>query len=230
MAHYVTSALPDLLGPSDYRVAALLDELKLDGARAPSELSGGEARRTALARALVAEPDVLLLDEPTNHLDLPTIEWLEATLAAWKGAYVLVSHDRRFLTNLARAVLWLDRGIVRRLDRGYAEFEAWSNDILEREATERHKLDRLIERETEWAGKSIRARRTRNEGRLRALGELRKQRRQQIGPVAAPSSRQDRPSSRVRLPSRLATSPRAGATRPSCVSSPRASSVATASG
>ena len=183
VAHYVTSALPDSLGPSDYRVAALLDELKLDGARTPSDLSGGEARRAALARALVAEPDVLLLDEPTNHLDLPTIEWLEATLSTWKGAYVLVSHDRRFLTNLARAVLWLDRGIVRRLDRGYAEFEAWSNDILEREATERHKLDRLIERETEWAGKSIRARRTRNEGRLRALGELRKQRRQQIGPV-----------------------------------------------
>ena len=183
VAHYVTSALPDSLGPSDYRAAALLDELKLDGARIPSDLSGGEARRAALARALVAGPDVLLLDEPTNHLDLPTIEWLEATLSAWKGAYVLVSHDRRFLANLARAVLWLDRGIVRRLDRGYAEFEAWSSDILEREATERHKLDRLIERETEWAGKSIRARRTRNEGRLRALGELRKQRRQQIGPV-----------------------------------------------
>jgi len=183
VAHYVTSALGDSLGPSDYRVAALLGELKLDGARLPSELSGGEARRAALARALVAEPDVLLLDEPTNHLDLPTIEWLEATLSSWKGAYVLVSHDRRFLSNLARAVLWLDRGIVRRLDRGYPEFESWSSEILEREATERHKLDRLIERETEWAGKSIRARRTRNEGRLRALGELRKQRRQQIGPV-----------------------------------------------
>ena len=101
----------------------------------------------------------------------------------WRGAYVLVSHDRRFLRNLTRAVLWLDRGIVRRLDKGYDAFEEWSTDILEREATERHKLDRLIERETEWAGKSIRARRTRNEGRLRALGELRKQRRQQIGPV-----------------------------------------------
>ena len=94
-----------------------------------------------------------------------------------------MSHDRRFLANLTRAVLWLDRGIVRRLDRGYGEFDDWSSAILEREATERHKLDRLIERETEWAGKSIRARRTRNEGRLRALGELRKQRRQQIGPV-----------------------------------------------
>ena len=96
---------------------------------------------------------------------------------------MLVSHDRRFLANLTRAVLWLDRGIVRRLDKGYAAFDAWSTEILEREATERHKLDRLIERETEWAGKSIRARRTRNEGRLRALNDLRKQRREQIGPV-----------------------------------------------
>jgi ATP-binding cassette subfamily F protein uup len=183
VAHYVASALADALGPSDYRVASLLDEMKLDGARDPSGLSGGEARRAALARALVAEPDVLLLDEPTNHLDLPTIEWLEEKLLAWKGAYVLVSHDRRFLADLSRAVLWLDRGIVRRLDKGYAAFDDWSNEILEREATERHKLDRLIERETEWAGKSIRARRTRNEGRLRQLNDLRKQRRQQIGPV-----------------------------------------------
>src|SRR5882672_624851 len=183
VAHYVASALADSLGPSDYRVASLLDEMKLDGARDPSGLSGGEARRTALARALVAEPDVLLLDEPTNHLDLPTIEWLEEKLSAWKGAYVLVSHDRRFLADLSRAVLWLDRGIVRRLDKGYAAFDDWSNEILEREATERHKLDRLIERETEWAGKSIRARRTRNEGRLRALADLRSQRRGQIGPV-----------------------------------------------
>ena len=183
VAHYVASVLQDSLGPSDYRVAALLTELKLDGAREPAGLSGGEARRAALARALVAEPDVLLLDEPTNHLDLPTIEWLEEKLGSWRGAYVLVSHDRRFLANLTRAVLWLDRGIVRRLDKDYAEFDTWSSDILEREATERHKLDRLIERETEWAGKSIRARRTRNEGRLRALGELRKHRRQQIGPT-----------------------------------------------
>jgi ATP-binding cassette subfamily F protein uup len=183
IGHYVASALVDALGPDDYRVATLLDEVKLDGSRNPAELSGGEARRAALARALVGEPDVLLLDEPTNHLDLPTIEWLEERLGAWKGAYVLVSHDRRFLTNLARSVLWLDRGIVRRLDRGYAAFEEWSTEILEREATERHKLDRLIERETEWASKSIRARRTRNEGRLRQLNELRKQRRQQIGPT-----------------------------------------------
>jgi ATP-binding cassette subfamily F protein uup len=183
VGHYVASALSDSPGPSDYRVEALLSEMKLDGAGDPAALSGGEGRRAALARALVAEPDVMLLDEPTNHLDLTTIEWLEEKLADWKGAYVLVSHDRRFLTNLSRAVLWLDRGIVRRLDEGYAAFEGWSTGILEREAVERHKLDRLIARETEWAGRSIRARRTRNEGRLRALAELRKQRRQQIGPA-----------------------------------------------
>ncbi|HYC63463.1 MAG TPA: ATP-binding cassette domain-containing protein, partial [Reyranellaceae bacterium] len=187
VAHYVAAGLADAHGPDDHRVATVLDELRLDGAALPASLSGGEARRAALARVLVGEPDILLLDEPTNHLDLPTIEWLEATLADWKGAYVLVSHDRRFLTNLARAVLWLDRGIVRRLDKGYAAFEEWSTGIIEREAVERHKLDRLIERETEWAGKSIRARRTRNEGRLRALGELRKQRRQQIGPTGSAS-------------------------------------------
>ena len=184
VAHYVAGALHDSHhGHTDYRVEAVLQEVKLDAQRAPGTLSGGEARRAALARALVAEPDVLLLDEPTNHLDLPTIEWLEDKLSAWRGAYVLVSHDRRFLSNLARAVLWLDRGIVRRLDKGYDAFEDWSAGILEREATERHKLDRLIERETEWAGKSIRARRTRNEGRLRALSELRRQRREQIGPT-----------------------------------------------
>src|SRR3990167_291201 len=183
VAAYVASVLPDSPGPSDYRIAAILEEMKLDGDRQPGELSGGEARRAALARVLVGEPDVMLLDEPTNHLDLPTIEWLEEKLSKWRGAYVLVSHDRRFLTTLSRAVLWLDRGIVRRLDRGYGEFETWATDIVEREATERHKLDRLIERETEWAGKSIRARRTRNEGRLRALNALRQQRRDQIGPV-----------------------------------------------
>ncbi|MBV8186485.1 MAG: ATP-binding cassette domain-containing protein [Alphaproteobacteria bacterium] len=187
VGHYVAAGLNDPLGSSDYRVETLLAALNLDGGRDPVGLSGGEARRASLARAFVAEPDVLLLDEPTNHLDLPTIEWLEEKLLGWRGAYVLVSHDRRLLANVARAVLWLDRGIVRRLDQGYAAFESWSNEILEREATERHKLDRLIERETEWAGKSIRARRTRNEGRLRQLAALRRERRQQIGPVGRAS-------------------------------------------
>ncbi|MBX3497913.1 MAG: ATP-binding cassette domain-containing protein [Alphaproteobacteria bacterium] len=180
VAHYVASGLADAHGPDDHRVATVLDELRLDGQALPASLSGGEARRAALARVLVAEPDILLLDEPTNHLDLPTIEWLEAKLEAWRGGYVLISHDRRFLSRLAKAVLWLDRGVVRRLDEGFDRFEAWSDAILEREETERHKLDRLIERETVWAGKSIRARRTRNEGRLRQLKALRELRRTQI--------------------------------------------------
>ena len=144
--------------------------MKLDGARDPSGLSGGEARRAALARALVSRARraaARRAHQPSRPADH---RMAGGQASAWKGAYVLVSHDRRFLANLSRAVLWLDRGIVRRLDKGYAAFEDWSNEILEREATERHKLDRLIERETEWAGKSIRARRTRNEGRLRAAG------------------------------------------------------------
>ena len=133
VAHYIAAGLHDSHhGHTDYRVEAILDEIRLDGHRAPAELSGGEARRAA-PRVLVAEPDVMLLDEPTNHLDLPTIEWLEAKLSAWRGAYVLVSHDRRFLANLTRAVLWLDRGIVRRLDKGYDAFEEWSTGIIERE-------------------------------------------------------------------------------------------------
>ncbi len=166
--------------PDDYRVAQWLETIRLDGARDTASLSGGEGRRAAIARALIGAPDILLLDEPTNHLDLPTIEWLEETLDAWRGGFVLISHDRRFLSNLSRAVLWLDRGMVRRLDDGYAKFDAWSEDILAREEVERQKLDRLIETETVWSVTSIRARRTRNEGRMRRLRELRETRRNLI--------------------------------------------------
>ncbi len=100
-----------------YRVPYLLEQLGLTGAEDPARLSGGEARRAALVRALAPEPDILLLDEPTNHLDLPAIEWLEAELASLRSALVLISHDRRFLTDLTRATIWLDRGTTRRLDK-----------------------------------------------------------------------------------------------------------------
>ncbi|HKU97562.1 MAG TPA: ATP-binding cassette domain-containing protein [Vineibacter sp.] len=182
VASYLAGGLQDEHGiaDDDYRVAQWLETIKLDGARDTASLSGGESRRAAIARALIGNPDILLLDEPTNHLDLPTIEWLEALLEAWRGGFVLISHDRRFLTNLAQAVLWLDRGMVRRLDDGYARFEAWSEDILAREDVERQKLDRLIETETAWSVTSIRARRTRNEGRMRRLRELRETRRNLI--------------------------------------------------
>src|SRR5690348_13050716 len=134
------------LGPGDdrHRASALLGELGLAGSEDPARLSGGEARRAAIARVLAPAPDILLLDEPTNHLDLPTIEWLEDELAAMRSAIVLVSHDRRFLSRLSTATIWLDRGQTRRLEQGFAAFEVWRDDLLEQEEVDRHKLDRKI--------------------------------------------------------------------------------------
>ncbi|MGA0533390.1 ABC-F family ATP-binding cassette domain-containing protein [Hansschlegelia sp. KR7-227] len=167
------------LAPGDdaYRAAYLLGALGLTGEEAPATLSGGEARRAALVRALAPEPDILLLDEPTNHLDLPAIEWLEAELKSLRSALVLISHDRRFLENLTRATLWLDRGRTRRLDQGFAAFEAWRDDALAQEERDRHKLDRKIEMEKNWVRYGVTARRKRNQGRMRALEGLRETRR-----------------------------------------------------
>ena len=113
-------------------------------------LSGGEARRTSLARVLAPSPDILLLDEPTNHLDLTTIEWLERDLNSRRTALVLISHDRRFLSNLSRSTVWLDRGCTRRIDRGFAHFEEWRDKLLVEEEFEQHKLDREIVAEEHW--------------------------------------------------------------------------------
>ena len=169
------------LGPGDdpHRGRRLLEQLGLTGDEVPARLSGGEARRAALAQALAPAPDILLLDEPTNHLDIAAIEWLERELRGMDAAIVLISHDRRLLENLAEAVVWLDRGRARRLDAGFARFEAWRDGILEQEDTERHKLDRQIHREMQWLHKGVTARRKRNMGRLRALHDLRRQRREQ---------------------------------------------------
>jgi ATP-binding cassette subfamily F protein uup len=168
------------LGPADdpFRARRLLEALGLSGAEHPSTLSGGEARRAALARTLAPEPDILLLDEPTNHLDLPAIEWLEAELAASRSAIVLVSHDRRFLTNLSRATVWLERGETRRLDRGFGAFEAWRDTVLDEEETAAQKLDRKIVAEEHWMRYGVTARRKRNMRRVGALADLRRAKRE----------------------------------------------------
>ncbi len=159
------------LGPGDdpYRVTYLLEHLGLGGEEDPNSLSGGESRRAALARVMAPQPDILLLDEPTNHLDLPTIEWLEGELRKTKSALVLISHDRRFLEKVSTATVWLDRGKSRRLDKGFAHFEAWRDEVLEAEEVEQHKLGKAIEREEHWLRYGVTARRKRN---MRRLGEL----------------------------------------------------------
>ncbi|WLR92400.1 ABC-F family ATP-binding cassette domain-containing protein [Shinella zoogloeoides] len=172
------------LGPSDdpYRVTYLLEHLGLSGAEDPKSLSGGEARRAALARVMAPEPDILLLDEPTNHLDLPTIEWLEGELQSTRSALVVISHDRRFLEKVSNATVWLDRGQSRRLNRGFAHFEAWRDEVLEAEELEQHKLGKAIEREEHWLRYGVTARRKRNMRRLGALHDLRARYRGHKGP------------------------------------------------
>lgn len=159
------------LSPADdpYRAAYMIESLGLTGDEDPATLSGGEARRAALARVLAPEPDILLLDEPTNHLDLTTIEWLEGELQRTKSALVMISHDRRFLERISRAVVWLDRGTTRRLEKGFAHFEEWRDRLLEEEEKEQHKLGRQIVREEHWLRYGVTARRKRN---MRRLGEL----------------------------------------------------------
>ena len=164
-------------------VAAMLADVALDGARRLGTLSGGEARRAALARALVGDSNILLIDEPTNHLDLPTIEWLERALERYTGGLVVVSHDRALLTRLTRRTLWLDRGILRRLEQGFAAFDDWSADLLATEALDAAKLNRRIAEETRWRYEGLTARRRRNEGRVRRLAEMRRARAER---VAAP--------------------------------------------
>ena len=168
-------------GAEAHKAEAALDEMKLSPTADPSTLSGGEGRKAALARVLAEEPDILLLDEPTNHLDLPSIEWLEETLSQFRGAFVLISHDRAFLRRLTAGCLWLDRGAIRRLDKGFSAFDQWSEQIIAEEETVAHKLNRLIEQETQWSREGISARRTRNQGRLRRLHSMRAERARQVG-------------------------------------------------
>ncbi|MBA3039870.1 MAG: ABC-F family ATP-binding cassette domain-containing protein [Alphaproteobacteria bacterium] len=172
------------LGPGDdpYRVTYLLEHLGLSGQEDPASLSGGEARRAALARVMAPEPDILMLDEPTNHLDLPTIEWLEGELAKSRSALVVISHDRRFLEKVSTATVWLDRGLSRRLNRGFGHFEEWRDKVLEEEEIEQHKLGKEIQREEHWLRYGVTARRKRNMRRLGNLQSLRAEYRGHKGP------------------------------------------------
>ena len=156
-----------------YRVERAGEGLKFDPARPVATASGGERRRAALARLMASDPDLMLLDEPTNHLDIEAIGWLEDELRSTRKGFVLISHDRRFLTELTRATLWIDRGAVRRQEQGFHAFESWRDKVWDDEDMARHKLDRKIKSEARWAVEGISARRKRNQGRVRALHDLR---------------------------------------------------------
>lgn len=171
---YVTA---DLDETTHYRARAMLSELGMSGNEKCASLSGGEARRSALARALATEPDLLLLDEPTNHLDLPCIAWLERELLASGAGMIIISHDRRFLETLCKAVIWLDQGSTQRLDASFAHFESWRDEQIELAERAAHKLDRQIAREEDWMRYGVTARRKRNVRRVAELAALRAERR-----------------------------------------------------
>ena len=169
------------LAPDEaYRVPMVAEGLKLAADMDPALASGGERRRAALAKIIAEAPDLMLLDEPTNHLDIQAIGWLEDHLASTRSAFVLISHDRAFLRALTRATLWVDRGIVRRQEKGFTDFEEWRDRIFDEEDMQRHKLNRLIKAEGRWAVEGISARRKRNQGRVRRLADLRSERASQI--------------------------------------------------
>ena len=133
------------LGPSEmWRVEAVAEGLKFDVSTPVEAASGGERRRAALAKIIAEEPDLMLLDEPTNHLDIEAIGWLEDRLAETRAAFVVISHDRAFLRRLAKGTLWIDRGEVRRQDKGFAAFEDWRDKVWADEDEARHKLNRRI--------------------------------------------------------------------------------------
>src|SRR5579884_2449770 len=167
--------------PEQHEVAAIADQLGIDLSRPSATASGGERRRAAITRALARKPDLLLLDEPTNHLDLGAIEWLEDWLKRYTGAFIVISHDRTFLTRLTRSCLWLDRGQLRRSEIGFGGFEAWTERVYEEEARAAEKLDAKLKIELHWLQRGVTARRRRNQGRLTKLHEMRAQRAAMLG-------------------------------------------------
>ena len=177
LGDYAASGLPE---DETYKVDVVAEGLKFRPDMPVATASGGERRRAALAKLMAEAPELMLLDEPTNHLDIQAIEWLEAELSSTRQAFVLISHDRAFLRALTKATLWIDRGEVRRRESGFDGFEDWRETVWAEEDDARHKLDRKIKAEGKWAVEGISARRKRNQGRVRALQELRAERSSQI--------------------------------------------------
>jgi ABC transport system ATP-binding/permease protein len=168
-----------------HEAAAIAGQLGIDLSRPTATASGGERRRAAITRALAQKPDVLLLDEPTNHLDLGAIEWLEEWLKRFTGAFIVISHDRTFLTRLTRSCIWLDRGELRRAEIGFGGFDAWTERVYDEEARAADKLDAKLKIELHWLQRGVTARRRRNQGRLAKLHEMRAQRAAMLGPAGS---------------------------------------------
>ena len=169
-------------GPPEYAVRAIADQLGIDLEREAKTASGGEKRRAAICRALASEPDLLLLDEPTNHLDLAAIEWLEDWLTRYRGAFMVISHDRTFLTRLTRQTFWLDRGLLRRNEIGFGGYDAWTERVYAEDARNADRLDAKLKIEAHWLERGVTARRKRNQGRLAKLYEMRAARAAMMGP------------------------------------------------
>ncbi|WP_375420130.1 ABC-F family ATP-binding cassette domain-containing protein [uncultured Sphingomonas sp.] len=171
--------------PLAHEAEAIAGQLGIDLSREAASASGGERRRAAIVRALAQDPDVLLLDEPTNHLDIAAIEWLEDWLKRFRGAFVVISHDRTFLTRLTKQTLWLDRGAIRRAEIGFGGFEAWTEQVYAEEARAAERLDARLKIEEHWLLRGVTGRRRRNQGRLSKLKEMRAERAAMMGPQGA---------------------------------------------